>query len=142
MPPSQSSSTAFAPALVLNLERSQLLSAWWILLHALLGVALALVGWPAPLRLLAVAAIVGHGFVRRPPASPRVVHLGADGSCAIPEWNTGSRPLGARTLVCPLWVRLDLGTGPWPRDILLLADQMRAEEWRRLRELLLRVSCE
>jgi hypothetical protein len=105
-------------------------------------VAFALVGWPAAFRLLAIAAIVGHGFARRPPASPRVVCLGADGVCAIPEWNSGSRPLGARTLVCPFWVRLDLGKGPWPRDILLLADQMRPEEWRRLRALLLRISCE
>ena len=112
------------------------------MLHVLLGVACALVGWPISLRLLAIAAVVGHGIVRRPAPSPHVVQFGEDGACVVPEWQTGSRPLGARTLVCPFWVRLDLGMGPWPRDISLIADQMRPEEWRRLRALLLRTSCE
>ncbi|HSC14902.1 MAG TPA: protein YgfX [Gammaproteobacteria bacterium] len=115
---------------------------WWGLLHALLGAASVLVGWPVPLKVLAFAAVVGHGVLRRPAAAPRVVHFTADGCCAVPEWKTGSRPLAARTLVCPFWVRLDLGMGPWPRDILLIADQMRPDEWRRLRALLLRTSCE
>jgi hypothetical protein len=140
--PPQSSSSAFAPALVLNLERSRVLSVWWCLLHALLCAAVALVGWPVPFKLLALVAVVGHAVMRVPGASPRVLQVSEDGSCVVPEWKTGSRPLGARTLVCPFWVRLDLGTGPWPRDILLFADQMRPDEWRRLRALLLRTSCE
>jgi hypothetical protein len=140
--PSRLSSSAFAPTLVLNLEASRVLWAWWILLHALLGAAVALVGWPISLKLLAIAALAAHGIVRRPAASPRVVGLADDGACVVPEWNTGPRPLGARTLVCPFWVRLDLGTGPWRRDLLLLADQMRPEQWRRLRALLRRISCE
>jgi hypothetical protein len=111
-------------------------------LHALLSAAFALVGWPVPFKLLAVAAVVGHAVIRAPGASPRVVQFSEEGRCVVPEWQTGSRPLGARTLVCPLWVRLDLGVGPWPRDILLVADQMRPDEWRRLRALLLRSSCE
>jgi len=130
--------SAFAPALVLNLERSRLLWAWWFSLHVLLGVAFALVGWPAPFRLLAIAAVGGHCFVRRPDVSPRIVLVAEGGRCIVPEWNTGARPLGPRTLISPFWVRLDLGTGPWRRDILLLADQMRPEEWRLLRALLLR----
>jgi hypothetical protein len=113
-----------------------------LLLHALLAAAALLVGWPVALKLLAIAAVVGHGIVRRPPASPRVVQVRADGLCVVPEWNTGTRPLGARTLVCPFWVRLDLGKGPWSRDLLLLADQIRPDEWRRLRSLLLRIRCE
>jgi hypothetical protein len=32
--------------------------------------------------------------------------------------------------------------GPWRRDILLIADQMQPDEWRRLRALLLRSGCE
>jgi hypothetical protein len=35
-------------------------------------------------------------------------------------------------------VRLDLGKGSRRRDILLIADQVRPEEWRRLRALLAR----
>ena len=110
-------------------------------LHALLGVAFALVGWPWVFRLAAIVAVAGHGVARRPAASPRTVLVG-DGRCVVPEWNTGERPLGPRTLVCPFWARLDLGKGPWPRDILLFADQVRPEEWRRLRALLLRSRCE
>jgi len=128
--------------LVLNLEPSRILTVWWLLLHALLGAAFALVGWPAPFRVLAIGAIVGHGVVRRPAPSLRTVIVAEGGSCVIPEWNTGSRMLGARTLIGPFWARLDLGTGPWPRDILLLADQVRPEQWRRLRALLLRARCE
>jgi membrane-bound toxin of toxin-antitoxin system len=133
---------AFAPALVLSLERSRLLWAWWCSLHVLLGLAFALVGWAVPFRLLAVAAVVAHCIVRRPCASPRTVLVAEGGRCAIPEWNTGARPLGPRTLVSLFWVRLDLGIGPWRRDILLLADQIRPDEWRRLRALLLRARCE
>jgi hypothetical protein len=111
-------------------------------LHALLGAAFALVGWPVAFKLLALVGVVVHGIVRRPAASPRTVVIAEGGTCAIPEWNTGARPLGARTLLCPYWVRLDLGAGPWRRDILLVADQVRPEEWRQLRALLNRTRCE
>ena len=127
---------------MLNLERSRVLGVWWVLLHVLLGAAFALVGWPIVFRVLAILAVVVHGVVRRPAASPRTVIVAENGTYAVPEWNTGVRPLGARTLICPFWVRLDLGTGPWRRDILLLADQIRPDEWRQLRALLSRVRCE
>jgi len=113
-----------------------------LLLHVLLVAAFALVGWPAPFRVLAIFVIVAHCVVRRPAPSPHTVIVAEGGRCVIPEWNTGSRTLGARTLVCPFWARLDLGTGPWPRDILLLADQFRPEQWRQLRALLDRARCE
>ena len=142
MPPPPSSLGAFAPALVLNLERSRLLRAYWYSLHVLLGVAFALVGWVVPFKLLSIAAVVGHCIVRLPAASPRIVLVAEGGRCIVPEWNMGPGPLGPRTLVSPFWVRLDLGTGPCRRDILLLADQMRPEQWRRLRALLLRIRCE
>jgi hypothetical protein len=115
---------------------------WWFLLHALLGVAFALTGWAVAFRSVAILALAVHGVVRRPAASPRTVVVAEGGFCAVPEWNTGARPLGPRTLISPFWVRLDLGTGPWRRDILLLADQVRPESWRRLRALLLRARCE
>ena len=77
----------------------------------------------------------------RPRGSPAGIVVTADGSCSVPEWRTGERPLGERTLVCPVWIRLDLGAGPWRRDILLIADQVRPEEWRRLRAILKRARC-
>ena len=108
----------------------------------MLGVAALLVGWAVPLKLLAFGAIAAHGVVRRPLASPRTVVVAEGGRCSVPEWNTGARPLGPRTLVSPFSVRLDLGTGPWRRDLVLLADQMPPETWRRFRALLLRARCE
>ena len=128
--------------MVLKLERSRILWVWWLLLHALLGVAFALVGWAAPFRFAAVAVVLGHCVMRRPAESPGTVVMAEGGRCAVPEWNTGLRALGPRTLVARFWIRLDLGRGPWRRDILLFADQVRPETWRRLRALLLRARCE
>lgn len=107
----------------------------------MLVVAAALVGWPPLVKGLAAAAVVGHGIVLRPHRSPRLVVVSADGCCSVPEWQVGARPLGERTLVCPFWVRLDVGAGSRRRDILLIADQVRPEEWRRLRAILDRVRC-
>lgn len=115
-----------------------MLWAWWVALHVLLAAALALVAAPEAIKVLAAVAIVAHGVARRPRARPRLVVVTADGFCAVPEWDTGRRPIGSRTLLCPFWVRLDLGRGPWRRDILLIADQVPAEDWRRLRALLAR----
>jgi hypothetical protein len=113
--------------------------AWWAALHVLLAAAAALVGVPASIKVCAVLAIVGHGIIRRPRAPPGLVVVTEDGCCVVPEWHTGRRPFGSRTLLCPFWIRLDLGKGSWRRDILLVADQMKAEDWRRLRALLTRI---
>ncbi|HET7608287.1 MAG TPA: protein YgfX [Gammaproteobacteria bacterium] len=127
---------------MLNVERSRVLCLWWVMLHVLIGAAFALVGWPVVWRGIAIVAVVVHAVVRRPPPSPSTVIVAEGGTCAIPEWNTGMRPLGARTLICPFWIRLDLEAGPWRRDILLVVDQVRPEEWRQLRALLNRARCE
>jgi hypothetical protein len=111
---------------------------WWVALHALLAAAAALVGWPGPVKALAVIAIVAHGVARRPAASPALVIVSEDGFCAVPQWQPGRSPLGSRTLVCPFWVRLDLAHGSRRRDLLLIADQLQPEQWRRLRALLAR----
>jgi hypothetical protein len=108
----------------------------------LLVVTAAAVGWPPAIKVLCVIAVAAHGVARRPRESPRRIVLTADGSCIVPEWNTGPRPLGARTFVCPLWIRLDLGAGQKRRDILLLGDQVSPEAWRRLRALLARTRCD
>jgi hypothetical protein len=112
---------------------------WWWSLHAVLVGAALLVGLPIAGRLLVALAIVVHALARRPAAAPALVIVGEDGVCVVPEWGTGRRPLGSRTLVCPFWVRLDLGKGLPQRDILLIADQVAPQEWRRLRALLARM---
>ena len=104
----------------------------------LLAAAAVLAALPVAIKVLAVLATVGHGVIRRPSAAPGLALVAEDGFCVVPEWQTGLRPLGARTLVCPFWVRLDLGKGPWPRDLLLIVDQVQAEDWRRLRARLAR----
>jgi hypothetical protein len=117
------------------------LRVWWWSLHALLVGAALLVGLPIVGRLLVALAIVAHALARRPAAAaaPALVIVGEDGVCVVPEWGTGRRPLGPRTLVCPFLVRLDLGKGVLQRDILLIADQVGPQEWRRLRALLARM---
>jgi hypothetical protein len=124
--------------LVLTPKISRVLWAWWVALHALLAAAVALVAAPEAIKVLAMIAIVGHGVVRRPRGRPRLVVVTADGFCAVPDWGTGRRPIGSRTLLCPFWVKLDLGRGLRRRDILLIADQVPPEDWRRLRALLAR----
>ena len=83
-------------------------------------------------------AVAGHGVVRRPRPSPQLILVSADGRCAVPDGQAAYFALGARTVVCPHWVRLDFGTGPQQRDILLVADQLGRVEWVRLRAILAR----
>ncbi len=108
----------------------------------MLVAAVMLVGVPWVIKALLIGAAAAHGILRRLPPSPPAVTVTEDGFCAVPEWHAGRSPLGARTLVCPFWVRLDLGEGPARRDIVLIADQVRPEEWRRLCALLSRVRCD
>jgi hypothetical protein len=119
-----------------------MLRVWWCALHALLAAAVALIGVPVIVKALAFLALLCHAAVRRPCASPRVLHVAADGSCAVPEWRTGNCGLGPRTLLCPFWLRLDLGRGFRQRYIFLFADQVAPHEWRRVRALLRRASSE
>lgn len=111
---------------------------WWGLLHVLLLGAVTLAGCPAALKLAGAAAVVVHALIRRPAKSPGLLLVAEGGACAVPEWRTGMRPLGPRTTVAPLWMRLDLGPGSPQRELLLIADQVEAEDWRRLRGLLAR----
>lgn len=113
-----------------------------MLLHLLLGAAAALAGWPAPIKSLAIIAVIGHGLLRRPPASPPLILVTQNAECIVPDWHLGPTPLGPGTVVCPFWIRLELGAGSARRDILLLADQVRPEAWRRLCALLARVRCD
>jgi hypothetical protein len=90
------------------------------------------------LKLAGAAAVVIHALARRPAQLPGLILVAEGGTCAVPEWQTGMRPLGPRTMVAPLWIRLDLGAGLPQRELLLIADQVRPEDWRRLRAVLAR----
>jgi hypothetical protein len=128
--------------LTLTLEASRLLWAWWCGLHALLAAAAVLVGWPWALKLAAVGAIAVHAVARRPPPSPASVIVAADATCVVPERGPSRVALGPRTVVCALWIRLDLGPGPPTRDIVLFVDQLPAGQWASLRALLDRARCD
>jgi hypothetical protein len=127
---------------ILEVEASCLVFVWWWSLHALLLMAAWLLGVAILLKLLAAAAIVGHAALRRPSAPPRLVIVSADGCCVVPEWGDTQWALGARTVVCPFWIRLDVRLGPTRRDILLFADQVPPDAWRRVRALLMRIRCD
>jgi hypothetical protein len=106
-------------------------------LHLLLVAATLLVAWPPGAKLVALVAVTGHAALRRPRPPPARVVIGANAACAVAH-RSSPVALGPRTVVCSHWVRLDLGTGPRPRDIVLFADQLDPEAWARLRALLAR----
>ena len=128
--------------MTLTLEASRLLWVWWCGLHALLATTAVLGGWPWALKLAAVAAVAAHAVVRRPSPTPRSVVVAPDATCVVPEWGPSRVALGPRTVVCAYWIRLDLGTGPRPGDILLFIDQLDPGQWTRLRALLERARCD
>jgi len=141
MSPPSSSSSASAPPLILSPKPSRALWVWWCGLHALLAAAAVLVGVPWFARGAALVGIVGHAIARRPRAVPGRIVLAADGHCTVPEWHDGRVRLGARTLVCPYWIRLDCDAGSWRRDLVLFADQLDSREWARLCAFLARMRC-
>ena len=124
--------------MTLDLEPSRLLRGWWCALHALLAAAVLLAGVPVALKALLCVALAAHAAVRRPRRGPTVIRVAGDGSCDVPEWRTGNRGLGAGTLICPFWIKLDLGRGLPRRYIFLFVDQVAPDDWRRLRALLAR----
>jgi hypothetical protein len=108
------------------------LACWWVALHALLAATALLVAWPWPAAAGALAAVVGHTWWRWPRRPPGVIVIGADASCAVPEHGIGPLALSPRTRIAPWWVRLDAREGRRRLDILLLADQLDPDDWRRL----------
>ena len=108
----------------------------------LLAAALVLLGVPWWARGVGLVALLGHAIARRPRSQPKRIVVTADAHCAVPEWCAGPLRLGARTLVCPHWIRLDCDAGSWRRDLVLFADQLDAGEWARLRALLARMRCD
>jgi hypothetical protein len=78
-----------------------------------------------------VALLAVHAVVRRPRAAPRLV-CRSDGRWAVPALGLAGLTLGRRTRYTTLWVRLSFVGPPRSLDIVLLADQVDPESWRKL----------
>jgi hypothetical protein len=130
---------ASAPVIVLRLNPSRLLRAWWLALHAVLLGAAVLTGWPWWCRALAMLVVAAHGIVRRPAPPPGLILVAADGCCRVPGLDTGWLAPTPRTRIAPYWLLLSLGEERRARhDILLWVDQVDAATWARLTACLLR----
>jgi hypothetical protein len=79
----------------------------------------------------AALATLAHAVGFRPRRTPRLVWT--DGRVAMPELGLHDLGVGRRTRHCRLWIRLDLRGAGRGLDLLLLADQVEPELWRRLR---------
>jgi hypothetical protein len=97
----------------------------------LLG-AVALVGAAWWLKELAGLAVVVHGVVRWPAATPTPILVAEDGSCCIPALEAAWLVPGPRTRLAAHWLRLSLVGGERAHDILLCVDQVDAASWARL----------
>jgi hypothetical protein len=106
-------------------------------MHALLAAAALLVDAPSWLKLLGLTAALGHGYRRRPAAPPERLVLSSDGRCLVPTLAAEPLRLGPSTRYARGWVRLVDESRRL--DLLLLADQVDAEDWPRLSALVRRL---
>lgn len=84
--------------------------------------------------------VVAHAALRRP-AAPMPVCRHADGAWSLPALGLERLALRPGTAVGPFWARLALGAaGARTVSIVLLADQLEPEDWRRLRAVLRRAA--
>lgn len=134
------SSSTFAPVIVLRPKPSRVLSLWWLGLHLLLAATVFLIGWSVLPKIGAIAAVVAHALWRRPLAASEVIEVGADGACRIASQGSEAFAPGPRTRLTPFSVRIVARTKRDLVDILLLADQLDREDWRRLTAILRRAT--
>jgi hypothetical protein len=107
-------------------------------LHAVVLVALALLGAPWLLKAAAAIGVFVHSIAFRPRRTPRLIFRG--GRVAVPELEREDLALGRRTRHCGLWIRLDLRGPGRALDILLLVDQVDPTVWRTFRAELARLA--
>ncbi|HEY9182485.1 MAG TPA: protein YgfX [Gammaproteobacteria bacterium] len=117
-----------------------MLSLWWLGLHGLLAATALLIGWPAPTKVAALCAVFVHALWRKPSSTRAVIEVGADGACRIPAVNAEPFEPDAGTLLTPFCVRIVARSSRDTVDILLLADQVPREDWRRLTAILRRAT--
>jgi hypothetical protein len=101
---------------------------WWVLLHAVLAASALLLELAPVLVLLGLAAIVAHGIARYP-RGPKLLVLQSDGTWAVPERGWHGLKLAPGTAWTTWYVELALSGQPKAR-IVLLRDQLCAEDWR------------
>lgn len=123
------SSPASAPRL-LELDRSLYVNIWWALLHAVFASAALVFDLAPVLTALALAAIAAHG-IGRYPRTPRLLMLHRDGTWAVPERGWHGLRLAPGTTWTTWYVEL-VFPGPAEMRILVLKDQLDAEDWRAL----------
>jgi len=105
---------------------------WHGAVHALAAVSISISGLAWPLKLAAGVALLAHGALRRP-ARPMPVCRNPDGTWSLPALGLDGLALRPGTAAGPFWARLALGAeGARTVTVLLLADQLGREDWRRL----------
>lgn len=109
---------------------------WWAALHAALAAAALLVRVPASVALLALAGVAVHAWLRWPGPGPEWIVIAVDGACSVPGRAGPMRP-GPHSRLARRWVRLVSRADGL--DLLLVADQVRPEEWARVSALLRRL---
>ncbi|HEX6996468.1 MAG TPA: hypothetical protein VF339_20225 [Gammaproteobacteria bacterium] len=105
---------------------------WHVAVHVLAVVSISLSGLVWPVKLAAGGALVAHAALRRP-AAPMPIRRDADGTWSLPALGLDGLALRPGTAAGPFWVRLALGrAGVRTVTVVLVADQVDREAWRRL----------
>jgi hypothetical protein len=123
------SSPASAPRR-LEPDPSLYVNIWWALLHILLASSALLLDLAAVLTAAALAVIAAHA-IRRYPRTPRLLILHCDGTWAVPERGWHLLNLAPGT-TCTTWYVELVFMDPADARILVLKDQLGAEDWRAL----------
>lgn len=122
-------STRYAGAFTLEPRPSRILAVWRAALAGLLATAAATLGvpWPARLVLAAVACGLTVGCARRRRFG--VIRVGG-GRWSVPSGGPGGELFQAQ--YSSWWVELRSDAPGRPAGVVLLRDQLDAEDWRRL----------
>ena len=123
------SSPASAPRLFAP-EPSLYVNIWWGLVHTLLAATVLLLDLHSVLALLGLALVAAHGILRFPRA-PRLLLLNSDSTWDVPEQSAHGLCLAPGTAWTTWYVELVL-SGSTDLRIVLLKDQLGAEDWRAL----------
>jgi hypothetical protein len=123
------SSPASAPRL-LEPDPSLYVNIWWTLLHIVLASSALLLDLNPVLTAFALAIVAAHA-VARYPRTPRLLILRCDRTWAVPERGWHRLDLAPETTWTTWYVEL-VFIDPAGARILVLRDQLGAEDWRAL----------
>jgi hypothetical protein len=126
------SSRALGTALVLIPKRSWWLWLAWLGLPVLAAGGILASGLPVYVKFALVLALSGHGLRARPRRPERLVAL-PSGAWSLPESGRYNLRISAATRIAECWILLEWSTRDGKRvRRLVLADQFRPPDWRRL----------